>query len=90
MCQQKIYIPTYILLVNDHDVCTYHQRTNCYFNCSQQTKEQTEVIQPVVYTLNHVAMNKKQVDQMQFSLEKRLDKRNWIHPTHRTRRSIVL
>ena len=53
-------------------------------------KEQTEVIQPVVYTLNHVAMNKKQVDQMQFSLEKRLDKRNWIHPTHRTRRSIVL
>ena len=35
-------------------------------------------------------MNKKQGDQMQFSLEERLEKRNWIHPTHFTSRGIVL
>ena len=27
---------------------------------------------------------------MQFSLEERLEKRNWIHPTHFTSRGIVL
>ena len=35
-------------------------------------------------------MNKKQEDQNQFSLEKRLEKRKWIHPTHHTSRWIVL
>ena len=41
---------------------------------SQQTNEQTKVIQevvsPEVSKLNHAVMNKKQGDQMQFSLEK--------------------
>ena len=34
-----------------------------------------EVISPEVSQLNHTVMNKKQGDQMQFSLEKRLEKR---------------
>ena len=48
-------------------------------NWSQQTNEQTkinqEVVLPEVSKLNHAVMNKKQGDQMQFSLEKRLEKR---------------
>ena len=44
-----------------------------------QTNEQTNVIQGVVSTevskFNHAVMNKKQGDQMQFSLEKRLGKK---------------
>ena len=48
-------------------------------NWSQQTNEQTkinqEVVLPEVSKLNHAVMNKKQGDQMQFSLEKRLGKR---------------
>ena len=47
---------------------TYHQQTNS----SQQTNEQTKVIQEVVLTevskLNHALMKKKQGDEMQFSL----------------------
>ena len=35
-------------------------------------------------------MNKKQGDQMQFSLERRLEKRKWIHPTHHTSLWFVL
>ena len=50
---------------------TYHQQTNL----SQQTNEQTKVIQevvsPEVSMLNHAVINKKQGDQMQFSLEKK-------------------
>ena len=34
-----------------------------------------EVVSPEVSKLNHAVMNKKQRDQMQFSLEKRLEKR---------------
>ena len=34
-----------------------------------------EVVSPEVSKLNHAVMNKKQGDQMQFSLEKRLEKR---------------
>ena len=34
-----------------------------------------EVISPEVSQLNHTVMNKKQRDQMQFSLEKRPEKR---------------
>ena len=48
-------------------------------NWSQQTNEQTkinqEVVLPEVSKLNHAVMNKKQGDKMQFSLEKRLEKR---------------
>ena len=48
-------------------------------NWSQQTNEQTkinqEVVLPEVSKLNHAVMNKKQGDQMQFPLEKRLEKR---------------
>ena len=35
-------------------------------------------------------MNKKQGDEIQFSLEKRLSKIKWIHPTHQTSRWIML
>ena len=53
---------------------TYHQQRNQ----SQQTNEQTKVIQVVsleVSKLNHAVMNKKQGHVMQFSPEKRLEKR---------------
>ena len=61
----------------------------------QQTKEQAKLIQevvpPEVSKLNHaVLMNKKQGDQMQFSLGRRLEKTKWIHPTHHTSLWIVL
>ena len=51
---------------NDHDeVAMYHQQTNK----SQQTIEQTKVIQQIVWLevskLNHTVMNKKR-DQMHF------------------------
>ena len=55
-------------------ILTYHQQRNQ----SQQTNEQTKVIQEVVSLevskLNHAVMNKKRGDVMQFSLEKRLEK----------------
>ena len=84
-----------------HDWCSYnyYQQTNY----SQQINEQTKVILELVLTevskLNHAVMNKKQGDQMQFSLEKRLviEKRKWIHhicahslSTHHTSRWNVL
>ena len=55
---------------------TYHQQKNQ----SQQTNDQTKVIQevflPEVSKLNHTVMNKqKQEDQMQSPLKKRLEKR---------------
>ena len=49
-----------------------------------------EVVSPEVSKLNHAVMNKKQGDQMQFSLERRLEKRNWIYPTYHTSLWIVL
>ena len=64
------YLPTQ--LVDDHWswwICTYHHQQTNY---SQQTNEQTKVIQevvsPEVPKLNHAVMNKKR-DQMHFSLE---------------------
>ena len=94
-------IATYLhsTLLDYHDevaiVATYHQQANYLVQLSQQTNEQTKVIQevrpPEVSNLNHVVMNQKQEDQMQFSLEKRLEKK-LIHPTHQhhTIRWIVL
>ena len=68
----------------------YHQQTNQ----SQQTNEQTKVIQevvsPEVSKLNPAVMHKTQEDQKQFSLEKRLEQRKLIHPTHHTSRWILL
>ena len=49
---------------------------------SQQTRVIQEVVSPEVSELNHAGINKKPGDQMQFSPEKRLEKRKWIHPTH--------
>ena len=44
-----------------------------------------EVVSPETYKLNHaVQVNKKQGDQMQFSLKRRLEKRKWIYPTYHT------
>ena len=41
-----------------------------------------EVVSLDISKLNHaVKMNKQQGDQMQFSLQRRLGKRKWIHPT---------
>ena len=52
-------------------------------NLSEQTIEQTKVIQevasPGLSKLNDAVMNKKQGDQMQFSPEKRPEKRILIH-----------
>ena len=84
MSSENVYLPSYILLVDDHDeVAMYLPSTNKLV--SQQTNGQTKVIQdvvsPEVSKLNHAVMNKKQGDQMQFSLYKRLEKRKCIHPT---------
>ena len=96
---RKCNIARYLLSAGrfDHDdevaMYTYwHTSTN---KQSQQTKEETKVIQKVVSPeaskLNHAVMNKKkQGHQMQFSLEKRLEKRKWIHPTDHNNRWIVL
>ena len=69
---------------------TYHQQADS----SQQTNEQRRVIQevvsPEVSKLNHALIKKKQRDEMQLSLEKRLEKRKLIHPTHHTSPWIVL
>ena len=69
---------------------TYHQQANS----SQQTNEQRRVIQevvsPEVSKLNHALIKKKQRDEMQLSLEKRLEKRKLILPTHHTSPWIVL
>ena len=55
-----------------------HQQTNY----SQQTIEQTKVIQdvisPEVSKLNYALLKKKQESQIQFSPEERLEKRKWI------------
>ena len=56
-------------------LCMCHQQTDQ----SQQTIEQTKVIQDVVSKLNYALLNKKQGDQIQFFPEKRLEKRKWIH-----------
>ena len=58
---------------------TYHQQTNYSEQTNEQTKVIEEVVSPEVSKLNHVV---KQRDQMQFSLEKRIEKRNLILPTH--------
>ena len=57
-----------------------------------QTKFIQEVVSPEVSNLKITLypMNKKQGDQMQFALEKRLGKRERIHPTHHTSQWIVL
>ena len=82
----------YFLLVDD-EVSIYHQWTNQ----SQQTVEQTEVIQeavsPKVSKLNHSVMKKKQGGQMQsFSRKKTVEKRKWTHhlSTHHAGRCVVL
>ena len=49
-----------------------------------------ELVSPEVSKLNHPVMNKKQGDQMQFSPERRLEKRKWIHPTQHNSLWIVL
>ena len=69
---------------------TYHQQANS----SQQTNEQRrvieEVVSPEVSKLNHALIKKKQRDEMQLSLEKRLEKRKLFLPTHHTIPWIVL
>ena len=49
-----------------------------------------EVVSPELFKLNRVVMSKKQGDQMQFPLEKRVEQRKCIHPTHQTSRLILL
>ena len=49
---------------------TYHQQTNWSQETNEQTKVVQEVVSPEVSKLNHALVNKKQGDQMQFSLEK--------------------
>ena len=47
-----------------------HQKTNQSQQTNGQTRVIQEVVSPEVSKLNHVVMNKKQGDQMLFSLEK--------------------
>ena len=54
---------------------TYHQQTNWSQQTNKQTKGIQEVVSPEVSKLNHAVMNKKQGDQMQFSLKKGLGKK---------------
>ena len=72
-------VPTF-WLVNDYDeVAMYHQHTYWPQQTIKQAKVIQEVLSPEVSKVNNVVMNKKQGDQMQFSPEKRLEKRKWIH-----------
>ena len=57
------------------EVATYYQQTNWSQQTIEQTKVFQEVVLPEVSKLNHAIMNKKQGDQMQFSPEKRLEKK---------------
>ena len=75
---------TYILLVNDLTVWWWSSYVPTDLpsikKLYQQTNEQTNVIQevvsPEVSMLNPAVMNKKQGDQMQFSLEKEDQEKN--------------
>ena len=49
--------------------------TNKLVSTNQRANESYSSYSPEVSKLNHVVINKKQGDQMQFSLEKRLEKR---------------
>ena len=82
----------------DHDdevamyLLAYHQQTNQ----SQQTNEQTKVIQelvsPEVSKLNNPVKNKKQRDQKQFSLEKRLARKKRMkssNPSHQSMDCVI-
>ena len=59
----------------------YHHQTNWSQQTIEQTKFIQEVVSPEVSKLNYTVMNKKQGDEVQFSPEKRLEKRKWIHHT---------
>ena len=61
------------------DLCTFHQEKNSFKQSNKQTKGVQEVISAEVSKLNHAVMNKKQGDQMRFSLEERLEQRKWVH-----------
>ena len=47
-----------------------------------QTKVIQEVVSQEVSKLNHAVINKKQGDQMQFSLEKKARKKKISYPSH--------
>ena len=57
----------------------HHQQANWSYQTIKQTRFIQELVSPEVSKLSHTVMNKKQEDQMQFSPEKRLEKRKWIH-----------
>ena len=76
MSFENVY--TYILLVDDQVaiyLLTYHQQTNWSQQTNEQTKDIQEVVSPEVSKLNDAVMNKKQGDQMQFSLKERQDRK---------------
>ena len=76
---RKCNIATYLHSAGryDHDdevamyLLTYHQQTKQSQQTNKQMKVIQEVVSPEVSKLSHAVLNKKQGDQMQFSLEKR-------------------
>ena len=66
-------------MIHDHDeVAMYLPLTNKLVSKNQRANQNySRVVSPEVSKPNHAVMNKKQGNQMQFSLEKR----EWIHHT---------
>ena len=81
-CVTRKPIPCYILLVDYHDeVARYVPNISKQTTLNKQTKVIQEVVSPKVSRLNHSVMNKKQGDEIQFNLEKRLKKGKLIQHT---------
>ena len=76
---RKCNIATYLHSAGQYDhhdevamyLLTYHQQTKQSQQTNKQMKVIQEVVSPEVSKLSHAVLNKKQGDQMQFSLEKR-------------------
>ena len=66
----------------------YQPSTNKLVSTNQRANERYS--RSSFTKFNHPVINRKQGDQMQFSLEKRLENGKWIHPAHHTSLWIAL
>ena len=64
-----------------HGLCTVTSINSIQKTTRNCQNRPPETLKQVIHIMHHAVMNKKR-DQMQFSPEKRLEKRNWIHPTY--------
>ena len=69
---QKYLLLVPIYLPSANKLVSANQRANLSYSRSSFIRS---------IKLNHAVMSKKQSDQMQFFIEKRLEKRNWIYHT---------